>query len=100
MIETKPKVKNATVDIWFELVGSRQQVVAARSRMFNHQEVSCVLNVLGNVSGKNLKYHAPVAISRVMMDKTILQRIHGRDHVKNIKHIGSEEMHGTKCKSE
>lgn len=100
MMETKPKVENATVDSWFELVGSRQQVVAARSRMFNQQEVSCILNVLGNVSGKNLKYHAPVAISRVTMDKTILQRIHGRDHVQNIKHTGSEKMNGTKYKSE
>ena len=51
MIESKPKVKNATVDSCFELVGSRQQGVAARSRMFNQHEVSCLLNALGDDFG-------------------------------------------------
>ena len=41
MIEIKPKVKHATVDSCFELVGSRQHGLVARSTMFNEHEVSC-----------------------------------------------------------
>ena len=51
MIETEPKVKNATVEICFEPVGSRQHGVAARSGIFNQPEVSYLLNALGNDSG-------------------------------------------------
>ena len=42
MIESKPRVKNATVDSCFEMVGSRQHSLAARSRTFNQREVSCL----------------------------------------------------------
>ena len=51
MIDTKSKVKHANLDSCFELVGSRKHGVAARSRMFNKHEVSCLLNELGNDSG-------------------------------------------------
>ena len=51
MIATKPRVKDATVDSCFELVGSRQDGVATRSTMFNQRKVSCLLNARGNNSG-------------------------------------------------
>ena len=51
MIDTKPRVEDATVDSCFELVGSRQLGVATRSRMFNQREVSCLLNSRGDNSG-------------------------------------------------
>ena len=52
LLETKPRIKNATVDSCFEVIGSRQHGVAASSRMFKTREVSCLLNAL--LIGPNL----------------------------------------------
>lgn len=51
MIESKPKVKSATVDSCFKLIGIHQHGVAATSRMFNQHDVSCLLNARGDDSG-------------------------------------------------
>ena len=111
MIETKPKVINATMDSCWELAGSRQHGDATISKMFNQHEVSYQLNALGNDSGwaqtqmfanfiardyeqwtKNLTFYAAVAISSVRIEKTILQRILGHNHVKYIQHTWSAKV--------
>ena len=71
----------------FELVGSRQHGVAARRRKFNQNEVSCLLNALGDMTpdghkikclptSLHLRYHATVAKSNVRRDRTITHRVH------------------------
>lgn len=51
MVDTKLRIKHETEDSCFELLGSRQHGVGARSRMFNQREVSCLLNARDEDSG-------------------------------------------------